>query len=135
MQQETELFLNHFTVDRILRARRDLIVYRLRMQGYTISDFARKLGVTPQAVTNGLRVSYPRIEKAISEIICEPVQKIFPERYDPSGRSLRRLGRPPKKKDSTSGKALQTIGSPDFCTEDSEGGERDGIQEDHHEIT
>jgi len=133
VQKEIGILIKQFTSKRILQVRRDLIIYRLRSQGYTVSSLAEKIGVTPQAVTNTLRVSYPRIEKIISKILREPVQKIFPERYHPDGRSLRRRGRPPKKKDSTGEKALQTISSADFCTSKSEGGERDGIDEDHHE--
>jgi len=95
MQDETNL-KEYFIKNFLLRSRRNHIIYLLKGRGHTVSSLAKNIGVTPQAVTNALRVPYPRIEKAISEILGEPVQTLFPERYDDSGRSSRRPGRPPK---------------------------------------
>ncbi len=91
----------------ILLARRDLIIYKLKNFGYTLSDIAADLRVSQQAVSNALRTPYPRIEKAISEILGEPAETLFPERYDSRGRSLRRRGRP-RKKDTTAGQEINT---------------------------
>lgn len=106
-----------------LRLRRNWIVYRLKMSGYTVSDLARKLGVVPQAVTNALRISYPRIEKAIARILCEPVQVLFPERYDSEGRSLRRRGRPLKNKDTTATEKIKAKDSGEFSNLKTGGGD------------
>lgn len=79
---------------------RNDIVYRLKMRGYTISAFAKKIGVTPQCVTNALRSSYPRIEREICKVIGDRPKDVWPERY------LRR--RPRKNKNITAAKKSKT---------------------------
>jgi lambda repressor-like predicted transcriptional regulator len=103
MQNERDLSLKKKTPtrDQILRARRNFLVYKLKQKGLTISGFAKKIAVSPQAVTNCIRAiplgdSSARIERALSKIVGEPVQNIFCDRYLSSGQPLRPRGRPPK---------------------------------------
>jgi lambda repressor-like predicted transcriptional regulator len=124
MLNETEKKTQEITKYQLLQSRRDLIIYKLRTRGYTVSDLARNLGVTTQAVTNGLRVPYPRIEKVISEILDEPVQTLFPERYDYEGRSLRWPGRPQKNKNTTEPEKINANDLGEFSNFKNKGGEK-----------
>jgi lambda repressor-like predicted transcriptional regulator len=90
--------INKLTPQKLFQARRCYIIYALRARGLTVSDVARKMRLAPQAVSNGLRLRYPKIERMVSKIIGVDLATLFPERYDASGRSLVRPGRPPKNK-------------------------------------
>lgn len=72
-------------------ARRRLwIIAELRLLGSSLTEVARDLRVTPQAVSNALRVPSGRIEKALAERLGMPVQHLFPERYRADGMRLHR---------------------------------------------
>lgn len=61
--------------------RNEWIKYQLRIRGSSMSELARRLGVTRQAVRNALTSPYPKMERAIAwEIGREPAD-IWPERY------------------------------------------------------
>lgn len=61
--------------------RNEWIKFQLRMRGTSMSDLARRLGVTRQAVRNALTASYPKMERVIArELDLEP-EIIWPERY------------------------------------------------------
>jgi len=61
--------------------RNEWIKYQLRIRGSSMSDLARRLGVTRQAVRNALSGPYPRMERAIAHEIGRPPEHIWPERY------------------------------------------------------
>jgi len=85
MKNQTNKSLHKLTRNEIFLARKNYILYRLRGRGFRVIDLAKHLGVTPQAVTNSFNSPYPRIERAISEILHDSIQHLFPERYDSSG--------------------------------------------------
>jgi Ner family transcriptional regulator len=61
--------------------RNEWIKFQLRMRGTSMSDLARRLGVTRQAVRNALTAPYPKMERIIArELDLEP-EAIWPERY------------------------------------------------------
>lgn len=61
--------------------RNEWIKFQLRIRGSSLSQLARDLGVTRQAVRNALSSRYPRMERVIAaEIGLEP-EIIWPERY------------------------------------------------------
>jgi Ner family transcriptional regulator len=72
------------------------IKYRLRRHGYTLTSLGRVLGVTRHAVGLALRQPYPRIERAIADILGLEPAAIWPERYDADGNPNRPMGRPKK---------------------------------------
>jgi len=76
--------------------RREWIKYQLRLQGYTLADLGRELGLSRNAPVLALRVPYPRIERAIADILCLEPAAIWPERYNSQGKSNRPMGRPKK---------------------------------------
>lgn len=61
--------------------RNEWIKYQLRIRGSSMSDLARRLGVTRQAVRNALSGPYPRMERAIAYEIGRSPEHIWPERY------------------------------------------------------
>lgn len=61
--------------------RNEWIKYQLRIRGSSMSQLARRLGVTRQAVRNALSGSYPKMERAIAHEIGHPPEHIWPERY------------------------------------------------------
>lgn len=65
-------------------AKHELVKYRLRLAGFSFSDVARELGITPKsvsAVSRGFGRS-KRVEAKIAEILCECPEEIWPERYE-----------------------------------------------------
>lgn len=61
--------------------RNEWIKFQLRIRGTSMSDLARRIGVTRQAVRNALTAPYPKMERLIAqELELEPEQ-IWPERY------------------------------------------------------
>lgn len=76
--------------------RREWIKYHLRLRGYTLAALGRKLGLSRSAPVLALRLPYPRIEKAIADILGMEPAAIWPERYDAQGKSNRPMGRPKK---------------------------------------
>jgi len=62
----------------------ELIKYRLRIAGYSLSDIARELSITPKsvsAVCRGFGRS-KRVEALIAEKLGETPQALWPERYE-----------------------------------------------------
>lgn len=62
--------------------RNEWIKFQLRMRGSSLSQLARELGVTRQAVRNALASSYPRMERVIAAEIGLDPETIWPERYN-----------------------------------------------------
>jgi len=65
--------------------RNEWIKYQLRIRGSSMSELARRLGVTRQAVRNALSGSYPKMERAIANEIGRSPEHIWPERYGRDG--------------------------------------------------
>jgi len=61
--------------------RNEWIKFQLRMRGTSMSDLARRLGVTRQAVRNALTSPYPKMERVIAEELDMQPEAIWPERY------------------------------------------------------
>lgn len=69
--------------------RNEWIKFQLRIRGSSLSQLARDLGVTRQAVRNALSSRYPRMERVIAAEIGLNPETIWPERYrkDPTGQT------------------------------------------------
>ncbi len=61
--------------------RNEWIKFQLRIRGSSLSQLARDLGVTRQAVRNALSSRYPRMERVIAAEIGLAPETIWPERY------------------------------------------------------
>ena len=61
--------------------RNEWIKFQLRVRGSSLSELARSLGVTRQAVRNALSSRYPRMERVIAAEIGLAPEVIWPERY------------------------------------------------------
>lgn len=61
--------------------RNEWIKFQLRIRGSSLSQLARDLGVTRQAVRNALSSRYPRMERVIAAEIGLDPEMIWPERY------------------------------------------------------
>ena len=61
--------------------RNEWIKFQLRIRGSSLSQLARDLGVTRQAVRNALPSRYPRMERVLAAEIGLDPQTIWPERY------------------------------------------------------
>ena len=61
--------------------RNEWIKFQLRIRGSSMSQLARDLGVTRQAVRNALSSRYPRMERVIAAEIGLNPATIWPERY------------------------------------------------------
>ncbi len=61
--------------------RNEWIKFQLRIRGSSLSQLARELGVTRQAVRNALSSRYPRMERVIAAEIGLSPETIWPERY------------------------------------------------------
>ncbi len=59
----------------------------LKLRGYTMSDIARELGISPASVTTvsqGYRRS-ARVEERIAQLLDTTAAGLFPERYEKEG--------------------------------------------------
>jgi Ner family transcriptional regulator len=65
--------------------RNEWIKFQLRIRGSSLSQLARDLGVTRQAVRNALASRYPRMERVIAAEIGLDPETIWPERYRRDG--------------------------------------------------
>lgn len=61
--------------------RNEWIKFQLRIRGSSLSQLARDLGVTRQAVRNALTSRYPRMERVIAAELGLDPETIWPERY------------------------------------------------------
>lgn len=66
--------------------RNEWIKFQLRIRGSSLSQLARDLGVTRQAVRNALSSRYPRMERVIAAEIGLDPETIWPERYRKDGK-------------------------------------------------
>ena len=69
----------------------ELIKYRLRVAGYSFSDLARELSITPKSVSSvcqGLGRS-KRVEALIAEKLGESPNDLWPERYEGEANALK----------------------------------------------
>lgn len=62
--------------------RNEWIKFQLRMRGTSMSDLARRIGVTRQAVRNALTAPYPKMERVIANELDLAPEVIWPERYE-----------------------------------------------------
>lgn len=76
--------------------RKEWVKYQLRLKGYSLAALGRVLGVSRSAPVLALRQPYPRIERAIADILGLEPAAIWPERYDAEGNPNRPMGRPKK---------------------------------------
>ncbi len=65
--------------------RNEWIKFQLRIRGKSMSELARQLGVTRQAVRNALTTSYPKMERVIAQELDLEPEVIWPERYQRRG--------------------------------------------------
>lgn len=66
--------------------------FALARKGYTLTRVAEELGLFgPQSVQQVLTRKYisARVEQRVSEIIGIPLEKLFPDRYQPTKRRAR----------------------------------------------
>ena len=61
--------------------RNEWIKFQLRIRGTSMSELARRLGVTRQAVRNALTTPYPKMERVIAQELQLEPEVIWPERY------------------------------------------------------
>lgn len=76
--------------------RREWVKYRLKVAGLTLTRLGERLNVSRHAVGLALRQPYPRVERAIADILGMEPAAIWPERYDADGNPNRPMGRPKK---------------------------------------
>jgi Ner family transcriptional regulator len=71
------------------------ISYHLRMLGWTQAALARDLGVTAGMVNNVVhnRVTCHRVAQRIADLLLQPIQSLWPGRYEYKPRS-RRVSKP-----------------------------------------
>ncbi len=60
----------------------------LEKVGFTLADVSRLEGLQPRTAPEVMRKPYPRIERAIANILGFSPQEIWPNRYDAKGRPL-----------------------------------------------
>ena len=58
----------------------------VRKKGVTLTSLAVKNGLDPSACRAALKRPYGRAEKAISSLLGIPLHRLWPDRYDASGR-------------------------------------------------
>lgn len=68
--------------------RRDWIVAKAKRNGKSLRQIGKDLGITHQAVAQGLRAPSLRVEQYLADLLLYPVQQLFPERYRPDGTRL-----------------------------------------------
>lgn len=86
------------------KARRAWGNYQLALRGTNMARLAKDAGITRTTAYQVWCRPYPRIERLVSAAIGVRPQDLFPERYDPTGKPSRRMGRPPKKSTHTKAK-------------------------------
>lgn len=64
---------------------------RLAQRGLTLSAIARRLGISQQAVSQGLLIPSAEVETAIADAIEVPVASLFRERFLPDGTRKHRI--------------------------------------------
>ena len=72
------------TTEAISRANHERTKYELRKRGYSFAQVATRLQVSASAVTAvslGTQRS-KRIEEEIATLLDQPLEKVFPDRYD-----------------------------------------------------
>lgn len=57
------------------------VLVALKKQGLNLATLARRLGVKPTTAYQVLRMPYPKMERAIAEVIGVPPETIWPRRY------------------------------------------------------
>lgn len=65
------------------------ILGELKLVGSSLAAIALELGCSRQAGAQALRMGSYRWEQAIAAKLGRPVQSLFPDRYDGSGKRLR----------------------------------------------
>lgn len=69
-------------------ARRGWLVYELKKRGTTVSELARREGVSREAIGTAMNQPASQIEKLIAQVLGYTPHQIWPERYDASGHRL-----------------------------------------------
>lgn len=65
----------------------------LRLRGLSLSQIARSLGLSRAAVHHAKHRHYPRVEQAIATALGTNPNRLWPERYGRTARSLKRQSR------------------------------------------
>ncbi|MGQ9370571.1 helix-turn-helix domain-containing protein [Azospirillum sp. A39] len=72
--------------------RRDWISSRaFREHGVSQAEAARRIGISRQAVRQGLVLPSVRVEEFYASLLGYPVQELWPDRYRPDGTRIRRV--------------------------------------------
>ena len=82
--------------------------FALARKGYTLTRVAEELGLFgPQSIQQVLTRKYisARVERRVSEITGIPLEKLFPDRYQPTKRRTRTNGANMLEKTSGTGRA------------------------------
>jgi Ner family transcriptional regulator len=61
------------------------IKYQMRVHGCSPAALARKLSITDRAIRAVKNAPYPRIERAIAELLGVEPSELWPERWNPDG--------------------------------------------------
>lgn len=68
--------------------RRAWLVYQLRLRGLTISELARREGVSRVAISRTMVMPNSHLEPVIARVLGVTPRELFAERFDVSGRRL-----------------------------------------------
>ncbi|MGB0972126.1 MAG: helix-turn-helix domain-containing protein [Mycobacterium sp.] len=72
------------------KVRSDWIKYQLARRGLNLTDLAKRLNISRQAVSNTLRSPNLRAQEAIAKAINIAPEYLWPERYDADGNPCHR---------------------------------------------
>lgn len=90
-------------------ARWEWIKYQIRMRGLTLAELARRLGVELGTLVAVKRTPYPRMERAIANVLDLQPAMIWPERWNHDGTPSRQ--RPNRAEKSASISSTNDSGS------------------------
>ena len=68
--------------------RRAWLVYQLRLRGLTLSELARREGVSRVAISRTMVMPNSHLEPVIAHVLGITPQELFADRFDASGRRL-----------------------------------------------
>ncbi|WNL39860.1 helix-turn-helix domain-containing protein [Halomonas sp. PAMB 3232] len=82
-------------------ARWEWIKYQIRARGLTLAELARRLGVELGTIAAVKRTPYPRMERAIADVLELQPATIWPERWNHDGTPCRQRPNRAEKSEST----------------------------------
>lgn len=74
--------------------RRAWVIYQLRVRGLSLSQLAKEVGVSQQAMSEALMRPSSHLEPVIAEALGVAVEQLFPERFGAAGNRLFREREP-----------------------------------------